>query len=230
MNDVSQPGPLTLTPIDRPSLHDTIVQRLRTMIYDGDLKPGQKVPEKLLCDSLGISRTPLREALKVLASEGLLELAPNRGARVTRLTARDVDEMFPVMGALEALAGELACENLSDADIADIRDMHQHMDKHRTAGDLAAYFEINERIHERILALAGNDLLNSLYGGLAGRIRRARYRLGMSAERWQRAMAEHAEMLAAIEARDGRTLAEVLKRHLRNKCETVKAALAEQAD
>jgi len=216
------------TPIDRPSLHDTIVNRVRTMVYDGDLKPGDKVPERLLCETLGISRTPLREALKVLASEGVLELLPNRGARVAKLTAADVDEMFPVMGALEALAGELACANASEADLAELRALHYQMALHHTRGERAEYFALNQNIHEKIMGSAGNDLLVAMYEGLAGRIRRARYISSITPERWKQAMAEHEDMLAALEARDGPRLAKVLRGHLQNKCEAVKEALRQE--
>ncbi len=216
----------TMTPIARPSLHDTITQRIRTMVYDGDLNPGDKVPEKMLCETLGISRTPLREALKVLASEGLLELLPNRGARVAKLTPEDIDEMFPVMGAMEALAGELACEHLDDASLAEIKALHYQMALHHTRGERAEYFRINQKIHERIMAAAGNNLLVGLYEGLAGRIRRARYVANIAAERWDEAMAEHDKILIALEARDGAGLARVLKTHLRNKCKAVKEILA----
>lgn len=215
-------------PIPRTSLHDTIVNRVRTMVYDGDLKPGDKVPERLLCETLGISRTPLREALKVLASEGVLELLPNRGARVARLTAADVDEMFPVMGALEALAGELACANASEADLAELRALHYQMALHHTRGERAEYFALNQKIHEKIMGAAGNDLLVAMYEGLAGRIRRARYISSITPERWKQAMAEHEDMLAALEARDGARLALVLRGHLQNKCEAVKEALRQE--
>ncbi|MEQ8228837.1 MAG: GntR family transcriptional regulator [Rhodospirillales bacterium] len=217
-------------PIPRTSLHDTIVNRVRAMVYDGDLKPGEKVPERMLCETLGISRTPLREALKVLASEGVLELLPNRGARVARLTAEDVDEMFPVMGALEALAGELACANATEADLAELRALHYQMALHHTRGERAEYFALNQKIHEMIMRAAHNDLLVGMYEGLAGRIRRARYISSITPERWKQAMAEHEDMLAAFEARDGARLAVVLREHLRNKCEAVKEALRQDAD
>src|SRR5690606_33021775 len=118
---------------------------------------------------------PLREALKVLASEGLLDLLPNRGARVARLTPEAVDEMFPVMGALEALAGELACQRMTEADLFEIKALHYRMAMHHARGERAEYFALNQQIHERIMAAAGNGLLVGLYEGLAGRIRRARY-------------------------------------------------------
>ncbi len=212
-------------PIRRTSLHDELVGRLRTLIFDGGLAPGEKLAEQELCGRFGVSRTPLREALKVLATEGLVEIVPNRGARVARLTAADLDEAFPVMGALEALAGELACANITEAQLEWVRELHDMMLRHYEAGRLPDYFRANEAIHETILAAAGNATLAKLYEGLAGRVRRARYRANMSPERWAAAVAEHEAILAALEARDGARLGAILKRHLAGKLETVKAAL-----
>ncbi len=213
-------------PIARASLHDQLVARLRDLIVEGELDPGARVPERALCERFGVSRTPLREALKVLASEGLLELLPNRGATVARLTARDLDEMFPVMGALEALAGALACARITDREMAELRALHYQMVLHHTRGERAEYFAVNQDIHEKILDAAHNPTLGSAYRNLSGRIRRARYAANMESARWAQAVAEHEEMLAALDARDGGRLAEILKRHLRNKCETVKESLA----
>jgi DNA-binding GntR family transcriptional regulator len=210
--------------IARRSLHDEVVERVRGLVLEGGLAPGSRVPEKLLCEQFGISRTPLREALKVLASEGLLELLPNRGAVVTSLTARDVDEMFEVMGALEALSGELACQRMDDAGIAEIRDLHERMVGHYQRRELPDYFRLNQRIHEKIMLAACNETLRTLYGGLAIRIRRARYMANMSDARWAEAVAEHEEILSLLTKRDGPGLGTALRRHLRNKCEVVKAA------
>ncbi len=209
-------------PIVRASLHEELVARLRDLIVEGELTPGARVPERTLCQRFGVSRTPLREALKVLASDGLLELLPNRGATVARLTAADLDEMFPVMGALEALAGELACARISDAELAEIRALHYQMALHHTRGELPQYFGLNQRIHEAIMDAARNATLSRMYRSLAGRIRRARYVANMSQARWDQAVAEHEAILAALEKRDGPALAQMLERHLRNKCETVK--------
>lgn len=212
-------------PIARASLHEKITARLRDMIMEGELLPGARVPERVLCERFGISRTPLREALKVLASEGLLELHPNRGATVARLTVADVDEMFQVMGALEALSGELACARVTEEELVEIRALHYQMVLHHTRNELGPYFRLNQAIHEKILDAARNPTLAGIYRGLAGRIRRARYQANMSGPRWRQAVAEHAEMLAALTARDGPRLAAILRRHLENKCETVKASL-----
>lgn len=212
-------------PIRRASLHDTVVDRLRDLIVEGDLAPGTRVPERELTLRFGVSRTPLREALKVLASEGLVELLPNRGARVAEITPRDVEDMFEVMGALEGLSGELACQRIGDDEIAAIRALHYEMLAHHARGDLPAYFRVNQAIHEAILAAARNGALTQSYQTLAGRIRRARYRANLSPERWAEAVAEHERILDALAKREGTTLAWLLRQHLKNKCEVVKAAL-----
>ena len=212
-------------PIRRVSLHDELAGRLRTLIFEGELAPGEKLAEQELCDRFHVSRTPLREALKVLATEGLVEIVPNRGARVAKLTAADLDEAFPVMGALEALAGELACANITEDEIEAIAGLHEAMLMHYEDGRLADYFRANEAIHGMILAAADNATLTKLHDGLAGRVRRARYRANMSPERWAAAVAEHEAILGALEMRDGKRLGDILKQHLANKLETVKAAL-----
>ncbi|RMF03276.1 MAG: GntR family transcriptional regulator [Alphaproteobacteria bacterium] len=217
-------------PIIRRSLHDELLERLRKMIMNGELRPGSKVPEKELCQRFGVSRTPLREALKVLASEGLVTLTPNRGAMISDLTLEDLEEAFPVMGALEALSGEMACANISEAELDEIRSLHARMIAHYEARELEPYFATNQRIHEVILHAAGNRTLISLYRSLEGRVRQARFLANMSEERWAQAVAEHRDILTALEARDGSRLARILKSHLANKFETVKEALANRAE
>jgi len=212
-------------PIRRPSLHQEVVGRVREMIFAEELVGGERVPEKALCRQFAISRTPLREALKVLASEGLVALLPNRGARVVKLTAEAVDEMFPVMGALESLAGELACARITDVEIDEIRALHYRMAIHHKKNELKEYFALNQQIHGKILDAAGNPTLGGIYGALMARIRMARYRANLSRERWNRAMAEHEEILDALAGRHGARLATVLRRHLENTCETVKEAI-----
>ena len=218
MNDLAQP-------LSRASLHEELTARIREMIFSGELRGGDRVPEQKLCDMFGVSRTPLREALKVLGGEGLLDLLPNRGARVATLTEEDVDEIFPVMGALEALSGELACRRLTDAEFAEIRALHYQMALHHTRRELPPYFALNQQIHEAILKAAANPTLEAQYRSLAGRIRLARFRSNMTPERWDMAMKEHEDILAALEARDGRRLSALLGQHLKNKRETVKAAI-----
>ena len=200
-----------------PNLHDTVVSRLRDLIIEGGLAPGARLHERQLCDGLGVSRTPLREALKVLASEGIVELLPNRGARVARLDESDIENMFEVMGALEALAGTLACRRIGEAELAEIGALHYEMMAQYVRRDLPAYFRLNQGIHAAIVAAAGNPILAATYHNLAVRMRRARYLANLSDERWQHAVAEHAAILDALRARDGARLAQLLAEHLRNK-------------
>ena len=217
-------------PIVRRSLHDELVERLRVLILEGELESGVKVPERALCERYGVSRTPLREALKVLAREGLVDLVPNRGATVTRLTVEDLDEVFPIMGALEALAGELACQHIEADRLREIERHHESMLGCYEARDLKGYFASNQAIHKLISAAAGNPTLTNMQKGLAGRVRRARYLANMSDVRWANAVAEHEAMLIALRARDGAALGRILREHLENKCSTVKEALQRYDD
>ena len=217
-----------VTSIKRPSLHEELIDRLRTMIVEGVLTAGEKVPERALCDKLGVSRTPMREALKVLAADRLLTLEPNRGARVRAITLDDLEEVFPLMGALEALAGELACANITDAQMTELRKTHELMLECFHASDLSGYFRHNQRIHEIIMQAADNSTLSSMVQSLAVRVRRARYLANMSSERWQQAVAEHEEIIMALDVRDGQRLGAILKRHLANKFATVRQWLIDQ--
>jgi DNA-binding GntR family transcriptional regulator len=201
------------------SLHDEILTRLRDHIVEGNIPDGDRMPERQLCEMLGISRTPLREALKVLASEGLVELLPNRGARVRQLSERDLAELFDVMGGLEALAGRLACENITDAGIAEIERLHYEMYGFYLHRDMHGYFRVNQLIHQTIVEASRNATLQSTYANFSGRIRRIRYAANFARkrERWGEAMREHETILDALRRRAGSELSDILFSHLRNK-------------
>ena len=211
-------------------LVEEVLQRLRDLIVQGELAPGVKLNERVLCERLRTSRTPVREAIKFLASEGLVELLPNRGAIVTPITVTTVREMFVLLGALEALAGELACVNASDADIAEIRALHYQMLAHHARGELAPYFRCNQQIHLRLVESTGNATLANTYRALNGHVRRARYMANLSRERWDHAVEEHQKILDALIRRDGALLPALLRGHLGNKMLVVLEALGEQAD
>ncbi|MBI3936458.1 MAG: GntR family transcriptional regulator [Betaproteobacteria bacterium] len=195
------------------------------MIVQGELAPESKLNERVLAERLGISRTPLREAIKYLASAGLVELAPNRGAKVAPLKPEKVKEIFVVLGALEALAGDLVCRNANDADIAEIRALHYEMLAHHARGDLAAYFRCNQRIHLKLVERAGNATLAQVYGSLNAYVLRARYIANLSRGRWDKAVKEHEEILDALVRRDGARLKLLLRDHLANKLVLVMEAL-----
>ncbi|MGR3386929.1 MAG: GntR family transcriptional regulator [Paracoccus sp. (in: a-proteobacteria)] len=221
---------LSATQLKRRPLHEELTESLRKLIVSGELQPGRKVPEKELCELYGVSRTPLREALKVLATDGLVNLEPNRGAWVSRITVEELDELFPVMGALEALAGELACKHITDDEIAQVRALHDRMFAHYTARELEAYFKLNQQIHETILAAARNATLTVQYGTLAARVRRGRYMANMTRERWDQAMKEHEDILDALQARDGGRLAVILRKHMEKTSVTLREWLLSSPD
>src|SRR6202158_1191755 len=201
------------------SLHDEILARLRDHIVEGNIPDGGRVPERQLCEMVGISRPPLREALKVLASEGLVDLLPNRGARVRQLSEQDLSELFDVMGGLEALAGRLACENITDNEIAEIERLHHEMYGFYLGRDMPGYFRINQLIHQKIVEASRNETLLTTYAHFAGRIRRIRYSANFARERdrWGEAMREHETILDALRRRSGSELRDILVHHLRNK-------------
>ncbi|MGA9412832.1 MAG: GntR family transcriptional regulator [Roseobacter sp.] len=203
--------------IMRKSLHQELVDRLQQMLIKGELVPGTNVPEKDLCLQFGVSRTPMREALKVLATEGLVRLEPNRGAWVTQVTVNEVNEVFPVLGALEALSGQLACKHITDAEVEAVRLLHQQMVESYEARNLDEYFSINQEIHKAILTAARNDTLTVSCQTLSLRMQRARYLANMSEERWRMALDEHERILRFLSERNGKKLAQTLSDHLETK-------------
>ncbi len=205
-------------------LHGETISHIRDLLIEGVIAPGARIPEQALCASLGISRTPLREALKVLAAEGHVVLLPNRGARAARLTMKDVCDLFEVSAALESTAGELARERIDNTGIANIALLHARMASHFAAGDMPAYYACNRAIHEAIVKASENPVLIGLYDSVGARIRRARYVAPMNPGHWRVAMSEHEAILNALERRDGAVLALVLKTHLRHKVEEVERA------
>lgn len=209
-------------PIARPSLHEELVDRVRELIIEGALEPGTKIPEKDLCESFGVSRTPMREALKVLANEGLAVLEPNRGAWVSTVTMEELEETFPVLAALERLGGELACQNGTETEIAFVRERHDDMVRHYHARDRQPYFKANQDIHDGILRAAGNPVLSQHHRVLASRAKRARFLANISDARWSQAVAEHEDIIDALEARDGPRLGNMLSSHLMNKFAALK--------
>jgi DNA-binding GntR family transcriptional regulator len=212
-------------PLQRRLLHLAGIDRLRDMIIRGELAPGMKLNERVLAERLGISRTPLREAIKFLASEGLVELQPNRGAFVAAIDAPTVREIFHVLGALEALAGEQVCTHATDAQIAEIRALHYQMVLHQMRGELAEYFGCNQQIHARLVEYTGNATLAQTWRALNAKVQRVRYMANLSGARWQQAVREHEAMIDALGARDGVRLAAILRDHLAHKLVMVLGAL-----
>jgi DNA-binding GntR family transcriptional regulator len=203
--------------LSRPALAVELTDRLRSLIMEGELKPGEKVPERLLTERFGVSRTPVREAVKILAAEGLVVLVQNRGAVVSELTVAELEEVFPVLAALEGVVGELACRQATDEEITEIRRLNDEMHRAYENGDRPTYFEINQQIHAAMLASARNPTLTQQHQIVARRASRARYQANLTGERWHEALEEHDAILRALEARDAETLGPLMKAHMEHK-------------
>ncbi|HSU44696.1 MAG TPA: GntR family transcriptional regulator [Casimicrobiaceae bacterium] len=208
------PSASPIVPLSRPTLHGQLVDRVRTLIVEGQLGPGTRIHEGELGKALGVSRTPLREALKVLASEGLVELVQGRGAVVRKLTGKDVAEMLDVLKALETLAARLSCRNAADAQIAALRRTHDEMIAFYETGNRLDYYWRNQAIHAGLADLSGNALLATMHATIQSRMKRIRFIGNEDPGGWTAAVAEHREMIAALEARDEARLAAVVARHL----------------
>jgi DNA-binding GntR family transcriptional regulator len=206
-------------------LHTTVAARLRTLIVEGTLAPGEKLNERELAAMLKVSRTPLREALKLLTSEGLVEHLPNRGAVVAQLDADDVAATFEVMAALEGLSGELACARVTDAEVDEIRALQFEMLAHHARKDLSAYYRVNAQIHRAINRAARNHVLIESYDRINARLQAFRFRSNFDADKWAAAVREHDAMVVALAARDGPRLRAILIEHLNHKRDVVLAQL-----
>jgi DNA-binding GntR family transcriptional regulator len=209
----------------RRTLHSEIVDAIREMIVDGHLEPGQKIPEKELCDRFDISRTPLREALKALAAEGMLELLPQRGARVAILDEEEVAELFPIIAAMEALAGELACDRITAPQVEEIRQMHERMLSAFNQSDRLEYAMLNRAIHMAIFDAAGNAALTALYRNMELKIRNIRHTMRQLPDDWKQALDDHNEMLFALGVRDKVRLSAIMKQHVLNTAEAVRHSM-----
>lgn len=211
--------------IERRTLHIEVVAKLRDMIIEGQLQAGSRINESELGLRLGVSRTPLREAIKTLAQEGLVELVPSKGAVVRRFTLQDVAHMLDAIKALEQFSVRQACQHASDADIAGVLRLHEAMVAEYRNRNRLSYYKLNQAIHSELVRIGGNPVIAELHETLQARLKRIRYIGNQEPTKWDGAMAEHEEMVKALSARDGKALAEVMGRHMDKTLERVSDSL-----
>ncbi len=200
----------------RGSLHGAAVSRLRAMIVSGRVSPGVALREKELCQELGISRTPLREAIRTLAREGLVRLSPNKSAIVAQVDLRAVENLYQVIAHIEALGARLACQRATDEQISQLSILHHEMLVFYHRRDLASYIRHNAAIHRALLELSQNDVLIEMWEVLHPRVEQARTLANLYPDRWHAAVLEHEDMLKALVARDETTLAALMQDHYAN--------------
>jgi DNA-binding GntR family transcriptional regulator len=202
-------------------LHDRVVARLRAMLIEGHIAPGAKLNERVLAEHLRVSRTPLREAIKLLATEGLVDLLPNRGAVAVKLTEADVLHTFEALAGLEAMSGELAAQRITLEECSEIRALHYEMKAAFTRRDLAGYYHLNAKIHAAINVAAKNPVLTGAYQRINARVQALRFRTNQNEAKWKRAMQEHEAMVDALDAHDAPGMRTLMVEHLNRKRDTV---------
>ncbi len=201
-------------PLHGNSLHDGVAARLRSMVFERELAPGSFIDELALAAQWQISRTPLREALKVLAAEGLVDLVPRRGARVVELTDADAEQLFPVMAMLEGRCAHEATLRASADDLAQLQLLHDQLERHAAAQDVDGYYRVNHLFHSRVQALAGNRWLDRATGDLRRFMRLWRGRQLKLPGRIDASIQEHRLLLAAIRDGDAQRAERAMHAHL----------------
>lgn len=196
------------------SLHDAVAERLREQIFSGQLAAGSFIDETALCATLAISRTPLREALKVLAAEGLVRHEPRRGSFVNQVTERDLDQIFPVLALLEGRSAFEATQQASDAEVLALDGLHGTLQAHAEAGRIPEYYAANVAIHEAIIALADNRWLAMVIGDLRKIAKLARLQQLHVPGRLAQSCGEHMAVFAALQARDAEGADAAMRLHI----------------
>jgi DNA-binding GntR family transcriptional regulator len=201
-------------PLHSPSMHDNVAARLRQMVFDHALAPGSFVDEVALAQAWGISRTPIREALKVLAAEGLVEPVPRRGSRVTAMTDADAEQLFPVMALLEGRCAHEAVARATPDDTAELRRLHETLERHAAKHDLDGYYRANHVFHSRVQQLAGNRWLDRATDDLRRFMRLWRGRQLALPGRIDASINEHRVLIDAITQGDAERAERAMHDHL----------------
>lgn len=204
------------------SLHDEVAAKLRELIFGGELLPGSFIDEAALCERLAISRTPLREALKVLTAEGLVRHEQRRGCFVNQVTEQDLDEIFPVIALLEGRCAYEATRNASDADIQALEALHERLTRHARARRINDYYEANYAIHEAIITLADNRWLAQVIGDLRKILKLARLQQLHAPGRLEQSLAEHLAVFDALKARNAEAAEQAMRTHLTRQREALR--------
>jgi DNA-binding GntR family transcriptional regulator len=207
--------------INRP-LYEDVAERLREQIFAHELSPGSWLDEQSLALAFGISRTPMREAIKVLASEGLVTTKMNKGAYVTEVERRDLEQIFTVLSLLEGEAAKETALRATEAELTQLDDLHHRLEKAAADRDLEQFFEINVRFHEMIQEIAANPWMNGVINDLRKVLKLQRRDSLSRSGRLLSSLVEHREILQAILKRDPLAAEEAMRKHLARGLEATK--------
>jgi DNA-binding GntR family transcriptional regulator len=212
-NRMKAPQQVQLRRAPQPSLHEQIAEIIRDMIVEGELGEGSFIDEAAMATHLKVSRTPVREALKVLAYEGLVEIFPNQGSYVSRITGEDASHLIELLADLEGFGGAMACERGSDEEILAIKSAHERMIAAYVAEDKPNYFRLNQIIHDGIVEASANRHLIDAHRRCSRRLRRIRYLSNLKKEAWKKSVADHEAILEALLKRSDKTLRKIMTEH-----------------
>lgn len=217
-------------PAARPtSIAEQVAGVLRNRIVVGEMPSGARIIERLVSAELNVSRTPVREALKLLQADGLIEISRHRGARVTEYTPYEALELFDVIAALESLAAERLATTLSIDTLADLEELHARMLTYHRAGAIEPYFDTNTQIHDMVIRACGNAALEEAHRRVTARARRGRFLAIMNPARLKQAAEEHEELMVALRRKDSAAAAAIWRTHLLHTGQTLAAVLVERA-
>ncbi|MGZ5074400.1 MAG: GntR family transcriptional regulator [Usitatibacter sp.] len=222
------PRPVDIPAVSSPLLIEETARVLRELIVNGTLEPGRRLSERELGGQMGVSRTPLREALRLLAGERLVEVLPRRGARVALLDTALVEDVYPVLACIERLAVDLACRHVTDADLERLADMLDRMKAARARGDKQRFSALSREFHVTILDAAENTTLREMHRQLSGQVRRARFLSLNTAAEWDEAMREHRQIMGAVRKRNGAAAVKAISQHLHTNKRKVLTQLAQR--
>ena len=211
--------------INRKTLAERVADELRDLVLLEKLEPGAAIPERETAEALGVSRTPLRESLRILASEGLVEIEPNHAPTVANPSLEELRNLLQVQGALEALAGELACQVATDEDLSDIAAMEADMRSCSDSSDALAFFQKDMAFHHRIVSASANNALIETHRTYNSRLWRARFISSRQRVNREGTLNQHADIVEALSARHSRKAAKALGRHLKSGYRNIKKAL-----
>jgi DNA-binding GntR family transcriptional regulator len=216
------------TPLRPASLHEEVAARLRSMVFERQLAPGQWIDELALAREWQISRTPLREALKVLAAEGLVTPVPRQGCKVAEMSEDDAEALFPVMALLEGRCAFEAARKATDADLRRLRQLHDELEAHAAERNVDGYYRTNHVFHSTVQALAGNRWLDRATSDLRRFVRLLRGRQLNWPGRMEASINEHRVLIDAFEQRDPVRAERVMHDHLMAQLGALKALRAHE--
>jgi DNA-binding GntR family transcriptional regulator len=196
------------------ALYEEVAELLRQRIFRRELEPGSWIDELKLAQQYGISRTPLREALKVLAAEGLVTMKVRRGAYVTEVSETDLRDVYHLLSLLESDAAGVAASRITDGEVRELQELHQQMEA--AAGETERFLAANERFHMRVLEIAGNRWRNQMVADLRKVMKLNRHNSLLKSGRVQESLREHRAIMRALARRDPKTSVEKMQLHFRN--------------